>query len=114
MFCLQCGKEFEEGYRYCPYCGSPLTQPLRENPLYLKSKKALKKTLLWSIVGAVILGLVFVAYIPLLKPSEVSLFPVEIGGKWGFGDKEAHIVIEPKFDLTNWFSEGLAAVMVGN
>ncbi|MGB9833693.1 MAG: WG repeat-containing protein [bacterium] len=49
-----------------------------------------------------------------MKPSEVSLFPVEIGGKWGFGDKEAHIVIEPKFDLRNWFSEGLAAVMVGN
>jgi len=23
-------------------------------------------------------------------------------------------VIEPKFDLRNWFSEGLAAVMVGN
>jgi len=59
-----------------------------------------------------VLGLIFAVHALLLKPSEVTLFPREVGGKWGFTDKTARVVIEPKYDLAGWFSEGLAAVMV--
>jgi len=55
MYCTQCGKEFGEGYRYCPYCGNPLTSEKKatipEKSSILKSRKALKKALFWFIVG---------------------------------------------------------------
>jgi hypothetical protein len=115
-YCTQCGKEFEEGYRYCPYCGNPLTSEKKEaspeKSSILKSRKVLKKALFWFIVGMAVLGLIFAVHVLLLKPPEVALFPMEFRGKWGFMDKTARVVIEPKYDLAGWFSEGLAAVMV--
>lgn len=45
------------------------------------------------------------------KPA--SLFDVKIGGKWGFIDKSGKLVINPQFDNTGMFSEGLGNVCVG-
>ena len=39
------------------------------------------------------------------------LFPAEQGGKWGYIDKNLRFVIEPRFDGTFPFSEGLARVL---
>ena len=38
---------------------------------------------------------------------------VEIGGKWGFIDREGTLVINPQFDDARGFSEGLALVNIG-
>lgn len=41
-----------------------------------------------------------------------ALFPIEQNNKWGYFNKNGHIIIEPKFDLAYPFSEGLAAVVI--
>ncbi|BDG01022.1 WG repeat-containing protein [Anaeromyxobacter oryzae] len=38
------------------------------------------------------------------------LFPVRQGGKWGFIDRTGEVVIAPRFDAADRFSDGLAAV----
>ena len=48
------------------------------------------------------------------KIEEINLFPVEIGGKWGYIDKAGKIVINPQFDDAFDFSEGLAPVAIGD
>lgn len=40
--------------------------------------------------------------------------PAVKNGKWGFRDASGNFVVEPKFDLTSRFAEGLAAVQVEN
>ena len=39
---------------------------------------------------------------------------MKIGDKWGYIDKSGKIVIEPQFDDASSFSEGLAAVCLGD
>ncbi len=41
------------------------------------------------------------------------LFRVRSGGKWGFIDRAGRVVISPRFDAAEPFSEGLAAVRLG-
>ena len=41
-----------------------------------------------------------------------TLDRVRIGDKWGFADSTGKMVIDPIFDFTYGFSEGLAAVKV--
>src|ERR1041384_2177978 len=43
-----------------------------------------------------------------------NLYPVEKDGKWGYIDATGKLVIQPQYDCTFPFSEGLAAVCVGN
>ncbi len=51
---------------------------------------------------------------PIPKISEETpLFPVEIGGEWGYIDKAGKVVIAPQFDDALDFSEGLASVRIG-
>lgn len=40
-------------------------------------------------------------------------FPILVGGKWGYVDREGVFIIEPQFDGAREFSGGLAAVQVG-
>lgn len=43
-----------------------------------------------------------------------SLIPYRNGNKWGFSTTGKTIVITPRFDEVDWFSEGLAAVKINN
>ncbi|HZX66164.1 MAG TPA: WG repeat-containing protein [Myxococcales bacterium] len=44
-------------------------------------------------------------------PTVGPLFPVHKDGKWGYIDRTGRIVVEPKFDNAERFSEGFAAVV---
>src|SRR3954465_2921110 len=44
-------------------------------------------------------------------PAVGPLFPVHKDGKWGYIDRTGRIVVEPKFDNAERFSEGFAAVV---
>ncbi|MEM6328017.1 MAG: WG repeat-containing protein [Bacteroidota bacterium] len=59
------------------------------------------------------------------RPSDVSmpaseiqagqaLFPMVEAGQWGYMDRTGQVVISPLYDFASDFSEGLAAVRVGN
>lgn len=41
------------------------------------------------------------------------LYPVFVSGKWGFVDRTGATVIEPKYDMETYFSDGVAVVMSG-
>ncbi|MBP5241278.1 MAG: WG repeat-containing protein, partial [Bacteroidales bacterium] len=41
-----------------------------------------------------------------------AMFPIDVGGDWGFMDKTGNVVIEPQFTEAGDFSEGLAKVSV--
>jgi hypothetical protein len=43
-----------------------------------------------------------------------QLYPVSVGGKWGYIDNTGTIKIQPHFDLAGDFSEGLAKVAMGD
>lgn len=44
---------------------------------------------------------------------DMSLIPYRSGDKWGFATPGKQIVITPKYNDVDWFSEGYAAVKVG-
>jgi hypothetical protein len=45
---------------------------------------------------------------------DMSMIPYREGAKWGFSDPDKKIVVTPKYDEVQWFSEGYAAVKVGS
>lgn len=45
---------------------------------------------------------------------DMSMIPYRQGNKWGFSDPGKNVVIAPKYDEVQWFSEGYAAVKVGS
>lgn len=44
---------------------------------------------------------------------DMSLIPYRKATKWGYASPDGKIVITPKYDEANWFSEGYAAVKLG-
>jgi hypothetical protein len=50
---------------------------------------------------------------PTLAALDSKLSPVSRGGKMGYANRTGKIVIEPRFDFADAFSEGLAVVRVG-
>lgn len=50
---------------------------------------------------------------PQNKTAQAALFPVRQNGKFGYIDRAGEIVIEPRFDYADRFSDGLALVKVG-
>lgn len=48
------------------------------------------------------------------QQSDMSLIPYRQGDKWGYATADKKIVIQPKFNEANWFSEGYASVKVGS
>ncbi|MGL4375735.1 MAG: WG repeat-containing protein, partial [Microcoleaceae cyanobacterium] len=48
------------------------------------------------------------------KQESAILFPILKNGKWGFIDKNGKVIVKPKYDEVRNFSEGLAAVKIGN
>lgn len=45
---------------------------------------------------------------------DMSLVPYRSGAKWGYASLDKQVVISPKYDDANWFSNGYASVKVGN
>jgi hypothetical protein len=45
---------------------------------------------------------------------DMSMVPYRQGAKWGFSNPDGKIVITPKYDDVQWFSEGYAAVKIGS
>ena len=45
---------------------------------------------------------------------DYSLIPYRKGDKWGYADAQRNILINPKYNDAQWFSEGLAAVKIGS
>ncbi len=49
----------------------------------------------------------------LAQDVDVSLIPYRSGEKWGFADPNKNIVVQPKYDAVEWFSNGYAAAKMG-
>jgi hypothetical protein len=47
------------------------------------------------------------------QPGPNDPTPVQQNGKWGYADKDGHIILKPQFSLAHKFSEGLALVWTG-
>jgi len=45
--------------------------------------------------------------------SEMALFPVKEGGKWGYVNREGEVAIEANYDQAGAFRKGLAVVEMG-
>jgi hypothetical protein len=48
------------------------------------------------------------------QQTDMSLIPYRQGDKWGYASPDRKVVIAPRFDEANWFSEGYASVKVGS
>lgn len=59
---------------------------------------------------ALIIGLGFQSF---SQQIDMSLIPYRKAAKWGYATPDGKIVITPKYDEANWFSEGYAAVKIG-
>lgn len=44
---------------------------------------------------------------------DMSMIPYRQGDKWGFSDADKNILLAPKYNEVQWFSEGYAAVKIG-
>ena len=63
-----------------------------------------------------VLAMSICSFIPCFgqENDDYCLAAVKVGGKWGFIDKTGQFVINPQFDWAWDFSEGLAAVGIGD
>ncbi|CAN5726375.1 hypothetical protein BH11BAC4_BH11BAC4_09840 [soil metagenome] len=63
----------------------------------------------------ILLGsLILVATGAIAQQADMSLIPYRQGDKWGYATPDKKVVIAPKYNEANWFSEGYASVKVGN
>jgi hypothetical protein len=74
----------------------------------------------WFLSSALVLVVTVVGVVCLAQAptgasfDEPSLTPAQQDSKWGYVDREGRFRISPQFDFADRFSEGLAAVKVGN
>lgn len=61
MFCRKCGKELEDGWKSCPYCGEPVDNRTDELGTMGNRKKSPGKQKLWIGVGAAVVVIAAVA-----------------------------------------------------
>ena len=67
MFCVKCGKELEDGYTFCPNCGTPqkhnivpqVEKTAKQTESITISKSILKKGILIAAVAIVLICVVF-------------------------------------------------------
>ena len=45
---------------------------------------------------------------------DMSMIPYRTGDKWGYATADKKVVITPKYNEANWFSEGYASVKIGS
>ena len=48
------------------------------------------------------------------QQSDMSLIPYRSGDKWGYATPDKNIVITPRYNEADWFSNGYAGVKIGN
>ena len=48
------------------------------------------------------------------QQTDMSLIPYRQGDKWGYATFDRKVVIAPKYNEANWFSEGYASVKIGS
>ena len=48
------------------------------------------------------------------QQTDISLIPYRQGDKWGYATADRKVVITPRYNEANWFSEGYASVKIGN
>ena len=89
MFCPRCGKENVEGSKFCIYCGAEL---LREGLDDRVKEKRMRRIVFVVIVVIGILMVLGIGGWFYLKFSKPVLFPVKIGKKWGYINKEGKVV----------------------
>lgn len=65
-------------------------------------------------VSIFILSILTVAGTFAQSAPDYSLVPFRVADKWGYATPEKQVVIEPKYAEAGWFSEGMAAVKIGN
>jgi hypothetical protein len=63
-----------------------------------------------ALIAAIVVLVVLIALGAWLATSSRPLYPVMSGGKYGYIDKSAKVVIPPRFDEGENFSEGMAVV----
>src|SRR5689334_9183231 len=78
------------------------------HPRYELRKKHLFAALILVLV------LVGIGVALMLTLGSTALYPVKVNGKYGYINKSAKVVIRPQFDQAEQFSEGYAAVEMGN
>ena len=61
MFCRKCGKELEDGWKSCPYCGEPVDNRTDELGTMGNIKKSPGKQKLWIGVEAAVVVIAAVA-----------------------------------------------------
>ncbi len=58
--------------------------------------------------------LLLLCYNSMAQESNAYLIPYRQGNLWGYSTPDKNIIIKPVYKEANWFSEGFAAVKVGN
>jgi hypothetical protein len=48
------------------------------------------------------------------QQTDMSMIPYRQGDKWGYATPDKKVIIQPKYNDANWFSEGYASVKIGN
>lgn len=66
-----------------------------------------------QIKNILLICFVIIASNTMAQQTDMSLIPYRQGDKWGYCNEERKIVIAPKYQEANWFSEGYAGVKMG-
>lgn len=116
IFCKRCKYKLGEHASFCPKCG------YNNNPYLKKVKKKNNFLKILIPIIIIILGLLAGMYVIKNKNSEIlgttkeqitpSLLPFSENDKWGYMNASGKVVINPKYDWAEEFSEGMAAVML--
>ena len=97
MFCVKCGKELEDGYTFCPACGTPLqntaTPAARQQSDNITISKHFLKKWIPIVIAAILLICIGIAVFVAFSSKEAAEAPpatakaavqktVEVVGKW--------------------------------
>lgn len=122
----QCGFDNTSGAKFCAKCGLALggrptleSPPPPPTPIPRAAPAASRPSRLRSATFVLIAVIAGTGYWWQNRPpgqykvDNGGLYPINVGGKFGFMDRTGKTVITPQFDETYGFSEGHAAVRIG-
>lgn len=120
--CPACGAGMPDGVRFCRGCGVRLEEVLLEvTSIRTDNARLILVGMLLIVVAALGAGYFYMyAHQPSIPASLSSptsafgaLYPVRVGGKMGYIDRQGKLAINPQFNWAWPFAEGLAQVRVG-